>query len=1606
MFGRTSRKAVLSVLATTAFWGISIATFADYPLVSHRYLADPTGLEYNGRLYLYCSSDTDNDPNGGYAMRSITCISSDDLKNWTDHGEVLRAPRDVSWATYSWAPSVITNNGLIYLYFGNGASGIGVATSSVPAGPFKDARGSVLINSSTPGAATANQWYFDPCIFVDGGQRYLYFGGADPTNARVILLNSDLTSVSGSASPMTAPNFFEASHLHKRGGIYYFSYSSRPSAGLKIQYATNSNPTSGLVFQGDVLANPPNNDYNNNHHSFFTFQGNWYVAYHNRYVAQQNGIPTTYKRNVCLDALNYNPDGTMQQVVFTTDGLDQFKYLNPYTRVEAETMAAQSGIFTAPCVAGGMNVTDITNGTWTMVRGVDFRGSGATNFVARIAGAGAGGNIELRRDSLNGTLIGTCVVPATGGWQTWAEVSCAVSSAAARDVHDLYLKFTGAGATNLFNFDWWRFESASSDVATEFNLKASDGIGSSSFDTIGNWVTNGTLDSATTPPGPGGVYDTGPYTLRTPTAGSAVTFGGDSLTLSPGAPAATGSLLLKGPDGATTTINELILSGGVLAQGVNSGLGGIQWVAGYINIVSNSVFSGLGTAARYIGIAANISGTGSLSNDCYVIYTGNNNGLIGSVSVGGGGAIQISDAVNLGGDAPSFNAAQLLLNNGALVANSSVTLANANGGVTLGSGGGAFTNLAGSTLTVLNPVAGPGGLIFHGSGGLILAGTNSYSGATTVNKGKLSFLAPKTGTGNISLANGTALAVSAGGTQILPTTLALGTSAGVTLEFENITSTAAAPIAAGTLSSGGTVSIKVNSGSFVAGQSYPLLAWSSGAAPAVNLSALSGATGSLSTNGNSIRLNISSTNATLVKFEAESGALGAQWALSNNSSPAYITITTDSTGYNPGSAARVATYTLTFPAAGTYELYARVRVGSGTYNDDSLFYGNGFGVKNPVLDSDWIFINGIASGGFTAAADIVTGGGTAGSGVWKWINLSQFTIGPIFTVTSGNLTQTFQIGARENGLDLDAFAFGLNGVTYTVADLDAGVDGTWPSGIATINWNDARQQIDGFGAGVVFLDAGLSPITDANADKLFKSDTTSQLGLSLLRVRIAPNSTWSSSVSAWNDSVSDAKKAAARGAGVLATPWTPPAAMKDSGVLTNGSLLPAQYANYAAYLKKYADNMLSNGVSLRAISVQNEPDWGTTYESCVWTTNQLLNFFRTNAAAIGSTPVMMPESLGFNFNYSDPTLNDPVAVTNVDLVGGHLYGVTTIQDYPNAHAKGKPTWMTEYLENDQTIESAIGTASEIHDCLTAGNMSAYIWWKCLGDANGLLNAAGVIQKRGYVMSQFSRFVRPGHYRMGETNLGSGSVSAYKSPNGTQFAIIAINPYSLAFNQTINLTNFPSVSLTPWITSATQSLAAQTPFVVSNATFTYNLPALSIVTFVGQANTAPQLTTTGPSNIDAGVTLILTNVAADPDLPSQTLTFSLLNTPAAAELVTVNATNAQVIWRPPVSAAGTTDWITVKVADSGVPSLSATNSLAVTVNPLSSQPWISSIVPVGGNQYGLEIAGPAGPDYSLWISTNLLNWALLFTSNSPAPPFTLTLTNGNEAARFYRIQIGP
>lgn len=429
---------------------------ADYPIVSHRYLADPSSLVTPERAYIYCSNDDESPVQGSYNIPNVICVSSSDMKNWTDHGSVFRASESTTWARRTWAPAAIERDGKFFLYFGNGGANIGVAVGETPIGPFKDPLGKPLITHDTPGVQPArNMWLFDPGAFIDDdGQAYLYFGGNGDDNVRVANLKRDMITLDGEVIKMNATNFFEAAWVFKRKGIYYFTYSTTPRAQMRIDYMTSNYPINGYQYRGVVGDQPPINN-NNNHAAQFEFKGRWYHVYHNRIVARQAGIPTGFRRNLAIEELEFNDDDTIKKVTYTTNGVRQLAKVNPRGRFEGETFCAQHGVETDRCSEGGICLTDLQNGDWVLVAGVDFGSKTPSKFVARVSSGEEGGKIEVRLDGPEGRLLGVCQVENTGGWQTWKTVSCQVSEVTG--VHDLCLKFTG-GDKPLLNLDYWLFE--------------------------------------------------------------------------------------------------------------------------------------------------------------------------------------------------------------------------------------------------------------------------------------------------------------------------------------------------------------------------------------------------------------------------------------------------------------------------------------------------------------------------------------------------------------------------------------------------------------------------------------------------------------------------------------------------------------------------------------------------------------------------------------------------------------------------------------------------------------------------------------------------------------------------------------------------------------------------------------------------------------------------------------------------------------------------------------------------------------------------------------------------------------------------------------------
>jgi glucuronoarabinoxylan endo-1,4-beta-xylanase len=284
--------------------------------------------------------------------------------------------------------------------------------------------------------------------------------------------------------------------------------------------------------------------------------------------------------------------------------------------------------------------------------------------------------------------------------------------------------------------------------------------------------------------------------------------------------------------------------------------------------------------------------------------------------------------------------------------------------------------------------------------------------------------------------------------------------------------------------------------------------------------------------------------------------------------------------------------------------------------------------------------------------------------------------------------------------------------------------------------------------------------------------------------------------------------------------------MKTNNNIVGGSLRTDSYAAYAAHLRSFANYMSSNGVPLFAISVQNEPDISVTYESCDWNASQMFNFVKNNAPAIGRS-VIIPESFNFNHAMSDTVLNDSIAAANVAIIGGHIYGGGLVR-YPLALGKGKAVWMTEHLDTDTSWAHVFATGVEINDCMNA-DMSAYIWWYIVR-FYGPINESGNVSKRGYIMSQFARFIRPGSNRVKATFNPQTNVSVTAYKNGASMTVVALNS-GASISQTFVIQNGTATSVTPYVTSSTRDCAQGSAVNVVGGTFTATLDAQSVTTFV-------------------------------------------------------------------------------------------------------------------------------------------------------------------------------
>lgn len=421
------------------------------------YIADPEVRQMpDGRIYVYGSRD--ESPNY-WCSQSYHVLSSSDLVNWNVEQLSFATEGPGKQVDYTdrilYAPDCIHHNGKYYLYYclaGGGEDDEGVAVADSPYGPFKE--GKIIKGISG----------IDPSVFIDDdGQAYLFWG---QSHARGAKLSKDMLSIEGEVHDnlLTYEEhcFNEGSSVRKRNGIYYYVYGSHSQHGesncATLDYATADSPFGPYTYRGVIVDNwGSGRNLVNNHGCIVEVNGEWYIAYHRPTHASST------MRKACLEPITFNADGTIRQVEMTTQGIGG--PISPSYRMEAARACLMSGNVMV-AVRRPVNDTPveylaaIRDGDHAYWKYYDFTNTKVNHFTCKTWDKNLAAQIEIRLDSPEGELIGTCPIsPMTG------ETAYAIHETAVKPVtgkHAVVLVFKSADPSikdqDLMNLEWFVFD--------------------------------------------------------------------------------------------------------------------------------------------------------------------------------------------------------------------------------------------------------------------------------------------------------------------------------------------------------------------------------------------------------------------------------------------------------------------------------------------------------------------------------------------------------------------------------------------------------------------------------------------------------------------------------------------------------------------------------------------------------------------------------------------------------------------------------------------------------------------------------------------------------------------------------------------------------------------------------------------------------------------------------------------------------------------------------------------------------------------------------------------------------------------------------------------
>jgi glucuronoarabinoxylan endo-1,4-beta-xylanase len=551
---------------------------------------------------------------------------------------------------------------------------------------------------------------------------------------------------------------------------------------------------------------------------------------------------------------------------------------------------------------------------------------------------------------------------------------------------------------------------------------------------------------------------------------------------------------------------------------------------------------------------------------------------------------------------------------------------------------------------------------------------------------------------------------------------------------------------------------------------------------------------------------------------------------------------------------------------------------------------------------------------------------------------------------------------------------------------------------ATINWADVHQSVDGFGASSAWMS---TPFTSTVLTQLYS--TTAGAGLSILRTRIAPNGTTTENTIM--------QQMAPYGVRVISTDWTPPREWKTNDDNNNGgTLIAADYQNYANMLADFVQNAQALGVPIYALSPQNEPDLSW----CVWTADQFAAFLPYLAQAFSSrgitTKIELPESFRWDFSLANEIMADPSLSQYVGILAAHNYDSADYPYVPITGTLGKPVWMSEVTIGNGTsqINDAVALADDIHKAFTVAGVSAYNYWWINSTSNDELMTNFVPNKRLWSLGNYSRFVRPGWEMIGETDDGGLDVTAFKDPVSGKFAIVAANTSTTAaVNETFTLNGVSAGSVTPYITSATDNLAQYASIsVTGGSSFTDSIAANSVVTFTGISSAAPAVQT--PDDFMA---------AAQYQAETNAIALSWADNSSTETGETLQRSTSPTDWTSGTTfslAAGTTSYVNTGLSENttyyyriesnngGTSSAWSSGATASTV--LAAPSNVSATTISGGLKVSWTINSAASSGVTVQRSLDGITWSTIATLSTRATNYSDTIAGYNaNQIYYYRVR---